>query len=131
MRSTSLIAALTAAALAGCAPAVANDSAPAGRPAPGIVSGEQGKRLVEEGMRVIDVRTPQEFAAGHVPGAVNIPFDQIAARAAEVGDPSKPVLLYCRTGRRSGIATQTLRSLGFQEIYDMQALSAWPGEVAR
>jgi phage shock protein E len=61
---------------------------------------------------VLDVRTPEEFAAGHVPGAVLIPYDELPARLDEL-DRSRWVLVYCRSGRRSGIAEQTLVDAGF------------------
>ena len=94
-------------------------------PAPGIVDGAGARRLVAAGVKVVDVRTADEFAAGHVPGAVNIPFDELPRRHAEVGPPSAPVLLYCRSGRRSSIATATLREKGFTRIYDLQAYDRW------
>ena len=63
---------------------------------------------------VIDVRTADEYAAGHVPGAVNIPYDQMPVRAAEIAvHKDKEVVLYCRSGRRSGIAAETLAAEGF------------------
>lgn len=61
---------------------------------------------------VLDVRTPEEYAAGHVPGAVLIPYDELPSRLDEL-DRSRWVLVYCRSGRRSGIAEQTLVGAGF------------------
>lgn len=62
----------------------------------------------------IDVRTPEEFNAGHVQGAAHIPFEEIAARIGEVTtDKNATIRLYCRTGRRSGIALETLQAMGF------------------
>src|SRR5512138_2061066 len=81
--------------------------------APGVVDGATARKLVASGIKVVDVRTPAEFESGHVPGAVNVPHDQMAARFAELGAPSTAVLLYCRTGRRSEIASRTLREKGF------------------
>jgi rhodanese-related sulfurtransferase len=92
---------------------------------PGIVDADTARRLVAAGVTVVDVRTKAEFDAGHVPGALNVPFDEISARAAELGPPSAPVLLYCRTGRRTAIATQALRAKGFTRIYDLQAYDRW------
>jgi len=80
---------------------------------------------------VVDVRTPQEFEAGHVPGALNIPHDQVAARADEVGARNRPVLLYCHSGHRSGLAAAELARQGFTVIYDFKAFSAWPGPVEK
>lgn len=96
-------------------------------PPPGVVDGRTGRAIAEAGARIVDVRTPQEFAAGHVPGAINIPFDEIGKRAAEIGPPQTPVLLYCRTGRRSAIAASALRDLGYEKLWDMQSFDAWPG----
>lgn len=110
------------------APASAS-TRPDASPAPGVVSGEVARQLVLGGARVVDVRTPAEFAAGHVPGALNIPFDEIGRRAVEVGDPGDPVVLYCRTGRRSGLAAATLRGLGFSRTYDLQRHSNWPASA--
>ncbi|MBS1108176.1 MAG: Rhodanese-like protein [Anaeromyxobacteraceae bacterium] len=98
---------------------------------PGLVDGATAKALVGAGAKVVDVRTPQEFASGHVPGAINIPYEDIARRAAEIGPPSTPVVLYCRTGRRSGIAAEALQKAGYSRLYDFKSVTAWPGELAR
>jgi rhodanese-related sulfurtransferase len=100
-------------------------------PPPGVVSGEQAAAMVARGAALVDVRTPEEFAAGHAKGAISVPFDQIAARAGELGDRSRPVVLYCRTGRRSGIAAAELQRLGFTAVYDFRELAAWPGNLVR
>lgn len=62
----------------------------------------------------IDVRTAEEFHSGHVQGAAHMPFEEIAARISEVTtDKDATLRLYCRTGRRSGIALETLQAMGF------------------
>ena len=94
--------------------------------APGVVDGATARRLVAAGARLVDVRTQQEFDAGHVAGAVLIPYDQIAARAAELGAKDAPIVLYCRTGRRTAIAAQALQALGFTRVWDMQGMGNWP-----
>ena len=73
---------------------------------------------------VIDVRTPEEYAAGHIEGALNIPFDQIAKGIQSVKGLSKdqPVLLYCRSGRRSEIAKITLEKEGYKRVLDGGAI---------
>ena len=73
---------------------------------------DQARQLVANGAALIDVRTPQEFAEGHLPGAVNIPIDEIQHRFAEIGDANRPVVVYCRSGARSGRAKKTLEGLG-------------------
>jgi phage shock protein E len=68
-------------------------------------------------MIVVDVRTPEEFAAGHVPGAINIPYTDLPAGLEKVtqgGDPQ--IVLYCETGRRAGIAADTLGKAGFRRL---------------
>jgi rhodanese-related sulfurtransferase len=80
--------------------------------------------LAASGARVVDVRTPEEFAEGHLPGAVNVPYDEIERRVSEVGPKDGPVLLYCRSGRRSRIAAEALRELGYSKVYDAQRWDA-------
>jgi rhodanese-related sulfurtransferase len=100
-------------------------------PAPGKVDGAAAKSLVASGAKVVDVRTADEFASGHVPGAVHIPYDQLPGRAAEIGPPTTPVVLYCRSGRRSAIAVEALKKAGFSKLYDLQTVTAWPGPLAK
>ena len=69
---------------------------------------------------VIDVRTPEEFASGHVKGAINIPYDTIRPglpALAKIGKDEN-ILLYCRSGRRSAIAKQSLADLGYRNLQD-------------
>ncbi|KJF81844.1 rhodanese-like domain-containing protein [Photobacterium angustum] len=67
---------------------------------------------------IVDVRTADEFAAGHIPNAVNIPFEQIATISKYLTDKSKPILLYCRSGRRAEIAEAELFSLGYKNTFN-------------
>ncbi len=65
----------------------------------------------------IDVRTPEEFNTNHLVGAVNIPYDQIKDRIHEVTqDKQQTIHCYCRSGRRSGLAVQSLKELGFEHV---------------
>jgi phage shock protein E len=74
---------------------------------------------------VLDVRTVEEYVAGHVPGAVNIPHDQVAARLAEV-PKDRDVVLYCRSGRRAQLAGQVLAENGYQQLGHLQGdMLAW------
>lgn len=81
--------------------------------------------LVADGANLIDVRTPEEFAAGHLEGAVNIPVDQLGSRLKEVGPGTTPVVVYCRSGARSARAVRTLRAAGFEAVHDLGAMSNW------
>jgi rhodanese-related sulfurtransferase len=100
-------------------------------PKPGVVDGATAKALVASGAKVVDVRTAQEFASGHVPGAINIPYEEIGKRTAEIGPSSTQVVLYCRSGRRSAIAADALKKAGYQNLYDMQTVTNWPGALAK
>ena len=80
--------------------------------------------------QAVDVREPDEYAIGHIPGAKSLPLGQINARAAEVmPDKNAPWLVYCRTGRRSADAVQKLDALGYTEIYDLGGILSWPYEI--
>ncbi len=74
---------------------------------------------------VIDARTPQEYAAGHVPGAVNIPYDQVAAHLGEI-PKDEDVVVYCHSGRRAGLAAETLEKAGYKRLLHLQGdMQAW------
>lgn len=73
---------------------------------------------------LLDVRTPQEFASGHIPGAINISIDELAGRLSEVPQ-DKPVVLYCRSGNRSNQAAQLLDRAGYTQIYDLGGIVNW------
>lgn len=95
----------------------------AGAAAGGLASPpDEIQQALAEGALVLDVRTPAEFAQRHYPGALNIPYDQLRERHRELGDPARTIVIYCRTGRRSAIAAETLRSLGFTRIIDAKTL---------
>ena len=80
---------------------------------------ERAWALLDQGALLVDVRTPAEYAQGHLEGAINIPHDQIARRVAEFGqDKGRPIVVYCRSGRRSGIALETLDGLGFTRVHN-------------
>jgi rhodanese-related sulfurtransferase len=78
-------------------------------------------RLGDPGVVVLDVRTAEEFAAGHVPGAVNLPHDQVESRLAELADAKdKEVVLYCRSGRRAQMAADVLAKAGFTRLSHLE-----------
>ncbi len=90
------------------------------------------KRLVEEeGALVLDVRTPREFQAGHVPQAHNIEISQLASRLDEVrklvqGDPSRPIVVYCAAGVRAAKAKRILLQAGFTRVTNLGGVQDWP-----
>ena len=76
---------------------------------------------------VLDVRSPEEYAEGHVPGAVNVPYDQIGARLDFLDAyRDRGFVVYCRTGRRAGIAETVLIEAGFEHVWDLEGhMVAW------
>ncbi len=75
------------------------------------------KELLNNGALVIDVRTKEEFSGGHFSGSFNLPLDSIQMHAADLKTKSKPIILVCRSGARSGTAAFILGSMGL-EVYN-------------
>ncbi|MGB2839100.1 MAG: rhodanese-like domain-containing protein [Actinomycetes bacterium] len=88
----------------------------------------EAQQIVDEGTAVIlDVRTPEEFAAGHLPGAININVESSDFETQVTSlDESAETLVYCRTDNRSGVATDQMAELGFTDVSDLQGgIEAW------
>ena len=84
----------------------------------------------ESGYIILDVRTPEEFADKHIPGAVNIPNETIAAEEIpELPDKDQLILVYCRSGNRSKQASEKLAALGYTNIVEFGGINDWPGET--
>jgi phage shock protein E len=99
--------------LAGCSPdGQSADATQAAAP----VSATAGTAL-EAGIIYLDVRTPEEYAAGHVQGAVHIPYDEVTVRSAELASyRDRDIVVYCKSGRRAGIAIDSLQAAGFTRL---------------
>jgi rhodanese-related sulfurtransferase len=91
----------------------------------GKASPTDARKLVADGARLLDVRTPGEFASGHLDGALNIPVDQLSARLAEVGPAERAVVVYCRSGARSARAAGILKAAGYARVADLGSMSRW------
>lgn len=91
----------------------------------GKTPGLEAARLVEAGALLVDVRTPEEFSAGHLEGAVNVPLAELERRVADLGDPSRSIVLYCRSGARSGRAKRLLEQRNFTDVRDVGAMSRY------
>jgi len=89
------------------------------------ISSAEAHQLVANGALLVDVRTPGEFAAGHVDGAINIPVQELEGRITELGAKDRQVVLYCRSGARSGRARSLLQGEGFSAVHDLGAMSRW------
>lgn len=76
-------------------------------------------RALSQGALVVDVRTPEEFAQGHVPGAINLPVEEVARWADRI-PKDRPVYLYCRSGNRSRQAAEYLKKRGYTNLYNVE-----------
>jgi len=115
-RAAALVLALVLAAV-GCA---AEDLAPS------ISPQQLERRLAQaDAPLLLDVRTPQEFQAGHIPGAINVPHEQVASRAAELAS-EHGVAVYCMKGPRARLGEQALLASGATEVLHVEGgFSAW------
>jgi phage shock protein E len=91
----------------------------------GDIKPDEARALVERGALLVDVRTPDEFAAGHIAGARNIPLDQVSARASTLTPADAPVIVYCRSGARSALAKRLLKSAGRPDVRNLGAMNRW------
>ncbi len=83
----------------------------------------QARSIVDQGGQLVDVRSAEEFAGGHLPGALNRPVDSIGEHPEEFA--GRTVVLYCRSGMRSRIAAQQLTHAGVESVHDMGAMARW------
>ena len=88
------------------------------------VDGAGASALVKEGAFLLDVRTRTEFAGGHLPGATNVPVDQLARRMDEIPQ-GRPIVVYCRSGARSNRAAGMLATGGYGPVHDLGPMGAW------
>lgn len=93
---------------------------------PVIQPAEYMARFVEgkEPHTLLDVRTTEEYRAGHIPAAVNISVQELNGKLDQIAK-DKPVVVYCRSGNRSAHAAQTLLAKGYTEVYDLGGLFEW------
>jgi phage shock protein E len=86
----------------------------------GQISSEEALAHLNRGALVIDVRTPAEFSAGHLPSAINLPLDQIeTALPRRLKNKSQVLLLHCQSGMRSGVAKKKLNALGYSNVFNL------------
>ena len=88
------------------------------------VSAADAKQLIESGAQVVDVRTDVEFAAGHIPSARHIPVADLQRESASL-DQSEPVVVYCRSGNRSGPTADAFAASGWNAQSIEGGLIAW------
>jgi len=98
------------------------------------ITAEQAKQMMEEESDyiILDVRTQEEYAQGHIPNAVLIPDYEIEEKAeTALKDKNQLILVYCRSGRRSKLASEILVKLGYTNIYEFGGIIDWPYEIVQ
>ena len=96
------------------------------------ITAEQAKQMMdrESDYIILDVRTLEEYVQGHIPNAILIPDYDIEEKAEEVlKDKNQLILVYCRSGRRSKLASEKLVQLGYTNIYEFGGIIDWPYEI--
>ena len=96
------------------------------------ITAEQAKEIMDsqENCIILDTRTQEEYCEGHIPGAILIPYDEIAEKAEGIlTDKEQLILVYCRSGRRSKLAAEDLVKLGYTDIKEFGGIIDWPYEV--
>ena len=93
----------------------------------------EGVNICEEtqGAALLDVRNPDEYAAGHIPGSVNLPLSEIKSAEERFPDTDTPLFVYCLSGARSGKAIAALGELGYTKLTNLGGIRAWRGEIEK
>ncbi|MBR2716535.1 MAG: rhodanese-like domain-containing protein [Oscillospiraceae bacterium] len=84
-----------------------------------------------EGSVLVDVRTEEEYAAGHIPGSRNVPSPYIQRLGDEITDLNTPLYIYCQSGGRSKRAARLLASVGYTNVTDLGGLCGWTGPLEK
>jgi rhodanese-related sulfurtransferase len=91
------------------------------------VSREEARKLIEDGAQLVDVRAEHEWETGRIAGATHLPLAELAERAGEI-DKDRAVILYCRGGNRSTMATQALADAGYDAAKLSEGIVGWAEE---
>ncbi len=91
---------------------------------PREISRDEAQKLIENGAQLVDVRADHEWEAGRIAGATHVPLAELAERTGEI-DPERPVILYCRGGTRSTMATDALAHAGFDAAKLGEGIVGW------
>jgi len=85
--------------------------------------------IIKKGAIILDVRSKEEFAGGHVKGSINIPVDQLKNNLSKLKDKNKPVITVCASGMRSATAKSILKSNGFNQVYNAGGWSSLQNKI--
>ena len=88
------------------------------------VSRDEAQKLIDDGAQLVDVRADHEWEAGHIEGATHLPLAELAERTGEI-DKERPVVLYCRGGNRSTMATDALADAGYNAVKLSEGIVGW------
>lgn len=120
------VAALLAALLAACGAS--------SKPSYRQITADEAAQLMQEetGFVLLDVRTQEEYASGHIPGAICIPNETIGSEEIpELPDKDQLILVYCRSGNRSKQASQKLAEQGYTNVVEFGGINGWTGEIVQ
>ena len=98
------------------------------------ITAEEAKKIMDSGEEhiILDTREQDEFDEGHIPGAILIPYTEIENKAEEMlHDKDKLILVYCRSGRRSKIAAESLSKLGYTNVKEFGGIIDWTYEIEK
>lgn len=98
------------------------------------ITPQEAKAIMDSGEAhiILDVREQDEYDSGHIPNAILIPYTEIENKATEMlPDKDAQILVYCRSGRRSKIASETLSKLGYTNVKEFGGIIDWPYEVVK
>ncbi len=96
------------------------------------ISQDEAMQMMQEqtDYLIVDVRRPDEFAEGHIAGAINVPSDDITDDMPELlPDKEQTLLVYCRSGNRSKEASRKLADIGYTKVYEFGGINTWEGEI--
>jgi len=98
-----------------------------------VIKAEEAKKMIDAGgVVIVDVRRADEYAAKHIPDAINVPNESISTEMPkELPDQGAVILIYCRTGIRAADASAKLAKIGYTNVYDMGGIVDWPYETTK
>jgi len=98
-----------------------------------IIKADEAKKMMDAGnVTIVDVRRADEFAAGHIPGAILVPNESIGTeKPAALPDTNAVLLVYCRTGIRAADASEKLVKMGYKNVYDMGGIVDWKYDTVK
>ncbi len=131
MKQVFLLLLLALFALTGCAQKPEGDDM-AGKTTYTQINQEKAREMMtaDDGHIIVDVRRADEYASGHIPGAILIPNESIGTEQPDqLPDKDQIILIYCRSGNRSKQAAQKLANMGYTNIYEFGGINTWTGEV--